>query len=282
MLGFAIVLFIIVLNLIAHEMAHAVAMSHYGIEIDKAGIGIPIPGLTFKWKPKFLRFPLTISPLVLFAYVKTTEAGNEKLKKLPYKDRAVIYSSGALTNMVIALLLLPAFLIFVMRLDFTFNSVILFTIIASVVSAIFFIAGLFNRRIRYFICSCAAPVIGVAMFGLLLYLILPPFVQNFHYAITHAGASEGGSTSVAGPAQILKIATNLKHTTSAFILGFLVSSGLALTNLLPIYPLDGGQTSLAFLERYDKKLISALKAIQIILFLVLMFLVIGSEILAFK
>ena len=282
MLGFAIVLFIIVLNLIAHEMAHAVAMSNYGIEIDKAGIGVPIPGLTFKWKPKFLKFPLTISPLILFAYVKATEAGNEKLKKLPYKDRAVIYSSGALTNAFISLLLLPISLIFVIKLDLPFNFVIIFTAISCIILALFFIVGLSSRYVRYLVCSRIAPIVGIVIFILLLYVMVPPFAQNFHYAITHAGASEGGGSSLAGPAQILKIATHLKNSTSAFILGFMISNGMALMNLLPIYPLDGGQTTLAFLERYDKKVTIWLKTIQILLFLMLIFLVIGSEILAFK
>ena len=70
-MGILIALLVLTLVLALHEGGHALAMRKYGIPIAKAGLGIPIPYLTlsFKWPRIFGQTVITLSPIILGAYV---------------------------------------------------------------------------------------------------------------------------------------------------------------------------------------------------------------------
>lgn len=95
--GLVLILLVLVL---AHETAHALALRGFGIPIVEAGLGFGKPKLTIKPRGR-LRIALTISPWLAGAYVKHDPARHKDLEALGYHKIAWFCNAGIVINLII-------------------------------------------------------------------------------------------------------------------------------------------------------------------------------------
>ncbi|MEK7630239.1 MAG: site-2 protease family protein [Patescibacteria group bacterium] len=194
-------------TIIFHETAHWLAMRRLDIEIEEVGIGYPVKFLP-SWKFKIGKFPaLVISPLLIGAYVKPTEEGERKLNNLSYKDKASIYGAGVVANLVFAAMITMIIGIFTGHL-----SKIGYLFIALPIVILFF---------RDFFCRYIIPLLG----AIILFLIPAGLFLGWFQLI--------------GPIETFREAGNMDWLQSLTFL-IVISFSLAVMNILPLTPLDGG------------------------------------------
>lgn len=218
----------LLLNLILHEAAHAIAMRKYGVEIKKAGIGFPIkPYLTIRG---FFSFPLTISPFLLGAYVEPTLDGEEKIKSLPYRDRAVIFGVGVIANLLVALVMIGIFFIN----EGNIANPLLYGFLAAGV-----VTGFALVKLARLLCGFVIPVIGLAALVLTVYSV----------AISNP-LSQEETQALVGPIGIVGMILGSTTFEDILEISFVISIGIALVNMLPIFPFDGGRIAEAIMQKF--------------------------------
>lgn len=216
---FGFILFI--LALVVHEAGHAIAMMRRGIEIKEAGIGIPLTGrFKLTLHPRFLPFPVTICPLLIGAYVMPTDRGAADLKKMSYKDQAICYAAGVIMNLAFAGALVAVAVATTNPFDNRRQMIVFLIAIAVTVAA-----WLLRR-----VLSVVVPVLGTAaLVGLVHLLTRSP-------------------DAVGGPIEVVSVSVSSTTWIDALLLGGALSLSLALLNMLPLVPLDGGKVVGAFLQ----------------------------------
>ena len=231
-------LFLVFLGvMIVHELGHAVAMAYYGIPIQAAGVGIPIPGLSLKFhlytpSPEYRHklFPeglvITLSPLLLGAYVQPAAEGEERVKTLPYRAEAEIYGAGVWSNTLSALILF----IFLRLYAFGFNQDRYGFLLCGVVMVL--AVGLWKYKTVF--CAFGVPVLSILLIALLSFLVL----------------QSGASKTFSGPVGIVRLMQESTTALDVLKWGFILSLGIGLTNMLPFLPLDGGHTAMAIVRRH--------------------------------
>lgn len=250
-----------VLCLVIHEGAHAFAMYRKKIPIKEAGIGWPIPGvphveINF---PSFLpETVFTINPLLLGAYVQPALAGEAMLKMLSYKDRALIYGAGVLGNIFFALILW--IIITIIPPGLSLAKLGAYPIVAFTIALIILLWK--GKRI---FCIYFVPVLGVLSAVLIIVSI-----------------AFSPSDAVAGPIGIGQMASELVTDIElAFRFGMVISLGIAIFNVLPLFPLDGGRVIDALLEGFGEKIQNLYRATGLVLFLGFIAFAFGGDILRF-
>jgi len=218
----------LLLNLIVHEAAHAIAMMKYGVGIKKAGIGFPF-GPKIEIRGLF-SFPLTISLIMLGAYVEPSPEGEEKIKAMPYKDKAVIYGVGVIANLLMALLIIGIILIHTTSL----LNPMLYGYLALLAAI-----GFVLVKASGIICRFVLPVIGSAVLLFILYSI---FISN--------PASSTETQAIVGPVGIIAMVVNTLTLKDILLISADISLGIALINAAPLYPLDGGRIAQAIIEKF--------------------------------
>lgn len=214
---------LLVLALAIHEAGHAVAMMHRGVRIKEAGIGIPL----FKWlritvRPSWLGFPVVLSPILLGAYVMPTDEGEAELKAMSYKDKAVCYAAGVVTNMSFGgfLLIIALLIRGVQRGDFS--------LIGLGIGGAMVVVPILLRRL----IAMVTPLLGLAALALTVYLIVD------------------SPEDAGGPIEVFKIAGSSQAMLETLVIGAAISLSLAIFNMVPFVPLDGGRVMVALLERF--------------------------------
>lgn len=203
------------LSMSAHELGHAFAMKRNGIGIKHISLlGFGTILYRFRWKKYFGKVPLSIKAIPLGASV---EPQNSKaLEGLPYRIGTQVFGAGVLAQ----LLFCSVFYIIGSAMQGTLlvgnNPYIIGTLL---------VLGLFPK----YTCHLVMPM-GMLFLSLLLYLILrSPSVAKV--------LNESGS--------VVMVAQEIhKHTTSLgelLVYASFVSISIAVTNMLPLYPLDGGR-----------------------------------------
>ena len=209
---------------VVHEAGHAVAMRSRGVEIKEAGLGLPITGrfrLTFR--TRFLPFPLVLTPALIGAYVQTSEKGKEQLEELSYRDQAVCYAAGVVSNIVFGgALLCIISLAYAVSPDKNQGRALVIAVISGGITAV---VAVFRRAF-----SQMVPVFGIAGLGLLVYMLV------------------SSTDSVGGPGAVVAAAASGKDWIEALLLGSAISVSLGYINMLPLMPLDGGQVVSAYLK----------------------------------
>lgn len=203
--AFAVILFVGLLAV--HEAAHAVAMRGHGVKVEEAGIGLPF-GPRLVLKPTRRRpFALSLSPLVVMAYVRADEEGLERIGSLRYRDRAWINGAGIVANLVTGAAL--AALLFASAHHWWR---------AAVAAAIAVAVMVWRRGFTAFVVpTLALPTVVVT--GLLIV------------------DSVGRPAGVVGTAVVLHVDSGL----AALAATAAVSLGLALVNTMPFFPFDGAR-----------------------------------------
>lgn len=212
-----IFLFLVFLTLLAHELGHAFAMRSRGLLIRRIGIGIPIPGIpTYTLKKVFPGAVISISPLLVVAFVKPRKEAEIILDILPHRYSALINGAGILANIFFALLIFSIWAMSAIKADTNLGTIFLFYFVVVLISA-----GLWIWR-DYF-CRYLLPIFGpILMIAVCLILLT-------------------GRGEIIGPIGITQEATKLKGIWEYIAYAGDVSLGFAMINCLPIFPMDGGR-----------------------------------------
>lgn len=193
-----------------HELGHARTMAAQGVYVEEAGLGFALPPQLTLYKRAMANgetFRFKASPWLVGAYVRPTEKDWEKINKAPYHDFAWMLGVGVVLNLVAGGALLAAA-----------NVLTGHFFRASIMAAV---AGLIWVLRRQF-ASYAIPALAVPVMIFMVWSII------------------GGFGEATGPVGVAKV---LLTSTPADALGFagVLSIGMGLFNILPIYPLDGGR-----------------------------------------
>lgn len=221
------------LCIVAHELGHAFAMRKNNLSLESISFGIKLPKIpslaVWKSKKYFPGAKIEINHIPLFAYVMPKLQALEKMEKLPYNQAAMVYGAGILNNIFFFLIMTMASAltedINQGALDWGFQ-LIIFCLIA--------LLWIFRR----FFCKYLIPFFGMIMLVLIVYLIY-----------------KDPSGSVGGPITIGKIiAEKSINLSSLFQITAIISLSVAIFNMLPISPLDGGKIISARLRTISSKL----------------------------
>lgn len=223
------------LVLAIHEGAHAYYMWRAGVPIERAGLGMPVkPMLT--WQPKFLPFPITFSWLLIGAYVEPTETGNEQIINLPHKERSLIYGGGVIWNLTTGAFAGLLWMGLALIEEGGVPSGRGWTII-GVCSAILLLTLLFKR----FIAAYTFPVLGTLVLLYLIFVFLPGLFSAAPAAAPGGGIPGGGGGELVGPVGIVQLGSAFTALLERVYFFAILSLNLALLNMLPMMPLDGGR-----------------------------------------
>lgn len=222
---FAIFIALLVVALVAHELNHGLKMRRYGIQIAEVGLGFLIPGLRrFSISIRTSSFVFKINPILLGAYVEPVD--KKAIKALPYSQQAHIAGAGPIANLMMASVLF--FVLYILAwalMGFSWELVV-----RLFIAILFFIIFWKCSRV---LSVYVFPVLGLAVAGFLIWSLI----------------TFGVGESLIGPIGIVQLGKSAVNISEILVLGFAISLGLGLINLLPIIPLDGGRILLALIER---------------------------------
>ncbi len=251
MFTLSIVLF--ALSISVHELGHAFAMRHYGVKLRSIcllGFGQTIFKFTLPhW---FGNTPVLIKLFPIGAFVEPSEEGSEKIEGLKYSEYVHIYGAGIIANCLYsgALLLISALISGFVEKEL-------------VIAMILIIIGLFPRYSSHLII----PV------GLFI-----AFVISF-IAIDSPAKIVNDSGSFISIVEMMQGRSNNLVEVTKF--GAILSFSVAIFNVLPLIPLDGGRIFLRLLKNIFYNYKSIVEKIYVpstlALFLVLILLSIGND-----
>jgi membrane-associated protease RseP (regulator of RpoE activity) len=230
---YAFALFLVFLAVLVHEMGHAIAMIKTGVGVKELGMGMPLgPCLSYTFVSKQNpdeTFKLSLYPLLLGAFVRPRH--EERIKELCYRDKAFIYGAGIIANIFFTLVC-----IFVLKVFFPVTHTASLT---ATVPAWMFAAAIvplfWHAR---WIAAYIFPPLSVV----LMYVVVISFLKLSGAAFVE---NSGGMVLIGQLAG--SFSGDIRQAIS---FGALISLALAATNVLPIYPLDGGLTASALIERF--------------------------------
>ncbi|MFA6131336.1 MAG: site-2 protease family protein [Patescibacteria group bacterium] len=281
---------------IIHELGHAYAMARHGVAIKAMGIGIPIPGMTWRRVVKVnakigtaknvpsrltydggkheLHLPrplarivealglwistncpdgleITLSPLLIGAYVKPSEEGARACEELPYEAQAEIYGSGVWTNILLFLVMAAGLIFF--KSGLTLEDGMIRSVACIGLAVLLY-------RWKGLFCNYGVPAIGVWVAWSVGSLLFSP-----------------ADSGVMGPVGIMKTFAQATSVLDVLRLGASISLGVGILNMLPLMPLDGGRTMHAILRGVlpEKtanacEIVSSCAGVALILFLLFM------------
>lgn len=211
---------IFLLSFSAHELGHAFAMRRNGVaikEMSLLGFGPKI--LSFKWKRFFGDTPLFIKLIPLGAYVEPVDS--DQLKYLSYRTSAEIFGAGVLAQFLFCGIFLMVGAVF--KGNWSHPAMIGITVSLACL-------GIFQKQT----CLLVLPI------GILFALCLEYFI----FGHSSAGTNDGGSV-VYVVQEIHSHATSLGQV---IVISSVISMSVALTNTLPLFPLDGGRIFLSLFK----------------------------------
>ncbi|HUZ92558.1 MAG TPA: site-2 protease family protein [Candidatus Paceibacterota bacterium] len=248
----AITVALVLISVVLHELGHAFAMRSKGIDIEAIGLGLGPAIATFgPFRCRFgsaTTFSLRLLPIG--AYVKPSGEGQREFKNLSYSDKAHILGAGVLANCGFAFLL-------VMLLDFTHPRLFsnAFMLKLALVSGVGTILLRFGRKFIVPLAGCA--LLGETVFAMI---------------------TAGPKGAVMGPVALGSfVAQNALGLPQAVLIAAVISLALCLTNMLPIWPFDGGLTVRALIVKVMPRLTPAYDLLAVPGFMALIACVVLSE-----
>jgi len=229
---------LILLSIVAHEFGHAIAMRRYNIPIKEMGLGFPV------WKLPYLSFrlsngtPFKIHLFILGGYVKPEDDAEEKMETLGFKQEVSIHAAGIYMNILFyycIVFMLKIIDICQGKIDMRAFGFFAWIAIMLTAGIILYFSGRKkavlpkNTFREYFLLS-----IGLIAFAFLIYGMYKMPIRD----------------AVGGPVSIIKeIKQYALSIRQSFIFAGFISLNLAFINLLPCYPLDGGNILISFLKK---------------------------------
>lgn len=195
-------------HLVVHEAAHALALRRMGGRIEEAGLGLPLRPRKV-WPATGRRpFRLSLSPWVIAAYVQPDPEAEVLIRNARYRDQVWFAGAGVVANLISGMLCLAV----VAVVDGQWTAAVL---VAAAALAVWFL--------RVVLCMLL-PVLGIAA----AFVVGVALVRGFE---DRAG---GGPIALA---QALVV----DDGRTALLLGAGLGLALALFNMVPLYPFDGGR-----------------------------------------
>lgn len=254
---------IILFAVLAHEIGHLIAMRKCGVWVNELGIGLPLGpriGWTFtsqKYTGKTFR--ISCYPLVLLgAFVRPED--EKSMTQLSYHDQAFISGAGIIANLVCIVLGFALLGILIPEHParaINFPLIGKLTITHALLWGGLFSAGFllwFARPITQYLFPVCAVAILVWIINILLHMPFGVFVER-----------SGGIVAIA------QLGKNFSGSAVALTYySILISYLLALTNLLPIYPLDGGRIVKLLGEKFFPRIWIVCEKAGVVFFVFLM------------
>jgi membrane-associated protease RseP (regulator of RpoE activity) len=219
----------LIVNLVVHEAAHAVAMRHRGIRVVEAGFGFG-PTLA-TWTPRRLGYPLKFKLLPLGAYVMPAGGEDKRIEALSYRDQTTCYGAGVIANLILAFLGYATLMVRRLIVDAPDTSYTVWSLaICLALAAIFW----YGRR---WVGAYLLPLLGLGVTWLFVSAIIASPTTAIGGPISLFSAPQGMAV---GPVTALQ---------SALVALIIVSVSLGMLNALPISVLDGGRIAATILRR---------------------------------
>lgn len=241
----------IALAVIVHELSHGVVARLFGLRVRSVGL-------------------FSVLGFLNGAFVEPDE---EDFRAAPSSVRASIIAAGPVSNIVTALLVILLFYAF-----FHANPAIFGVRVDGIVAGgPMHVAGITNGTVIYGVSGCGVQTNIITSSQLLttLYVLKYEACKPGDEVIFY---TEGGARTVVlgkdGEYPYFGIVPTNNISTSPlsqlFIMTYIINIGLALVNILPIYPLDGGQLIASLISRwkYAKHAVKALTATTMFMLLV--------------
>jgi membrane-associated protease RseP (regulator of RpoE activity) len=262
---------IILFAVLVHEIGHLIAMRKCGVWVNELGIGLPVGpriGWTFNSKKYSGKtFRVSCYPLLLLgAFVRPED--EKSIAQLSYHDQAFIYGAGVIANLVCIVLGFALLAMFALEHPLRMMNFPLIGKMAVTHALIW--GGLFSggfilwfaRPITQYLFPISAVAILVWIITLLLPMSFGVFVEN-----------SGGIVAIA------QLGKNFSGSAIALTsYGILISYLLAVTNLLPIYPLDGGRIVKLLGEKFFPRIWSVCEKAGVAFFVFLIFFALYGDI----
>lgn len=212
-------LLLIFISVTAHEYGHLRAMQMHGIKVEKMAVGVPIPFLTIKIQhPKFLQgVPVYLSPILLLGFVKPVD--NKKLLRLPSHKQLDVDAGGIVMNIIFS--------------SFAY---------AILARSLIYFAGFMALGIGVFLGGKIITRYILPLCSLVLIVLVPYALIISIKALPDAGHS----SSVA----MAKVFSSISTFREALSLSAIVSLLMAVMNLLPLVPFDGGRMVMVYLKKW--------------------------------
>jgi len=244
-------LLFISLSLLAHEFGHADASRRLGRPVVELGFGLPF-GPSFKWKPKgkWAGTVFSIYPLCPFGAFIRNEMD---VKETNYHDGAFVFGAGPLASFIAgwALQILAYGVGFADHTGITWQKVIAnegFYFPLAMIAVTFLCLKLARDSgfIKKLLFSYILPFVSIIATVWLVQLLLA-----------------GTLTSIIG---ITNRAGEVSELSGAMYFAGKVSVAIGLGALLPLYPMDGGQTFLSVIQNRVPKFVETFKRYGIMIF----------------
>lgn len=258
---YAFALSLLFLAVLVHEIGHAIAMIKTGVGVRELGIGLPYgPRLACNFTARNApneTFTLSIYPLLIGAFVRPMH--EKRILELSYKDKAFIYGAGIIANILFMCVCMILLRIWWPEINFRLfpEWIMLWMPIVT-----FGLVCWYARAVSAYIFPIISIAVMYWLVSTLLTLTPTQLVDN------------AGGIILAG-----QIAQSFSNTIpSAIYFGGVISFALGATNILPIYPLDGGLTTSTLVEKFAPRLRDFFNRIGFGLFLVLIFYSVGGDV----
>lgn len=207
------------LSLTFHELGHYEAMRRCGVEVEEVSLlGVPFSFLPSRYyKPRETIWSVHL--FVIGAYVKPEDEG--AIEALRLRDRLYIYANGPIANLVYALILVAC---------------------AATITALQ-TGNLLKAGIALAAFGGTAWLmwLGRRFIAIALPLLAIPILALIGYAIFGTDPMQAVEDGSGGPVAVIAGLTGAQSIAHALLLAALLSLNLAIVNLAPLPPLDGGR-----------------------------------------
>lgn len=207
----------LLIHVVLHERAHAVAMRKAGVRVVEAGLGMNLPPRKVFTDRRGFRW--SISPWLVGAYVKPHADDFDKLRNGPYAQAAWQFNAGVVTNLVLGLGALA--------LAGALGGSLIRAAIMAVLAAA---SWAWRKQVAAYII----PAIGPVLLGWFLWSI---------FRAVNSGAVIG----MTGMGEIAPASLGLADVLRVF---GVIGVALAMLNAVPLMPLDNGQVWDRLLHRW--------------------------------
>lgn len=211
---FAVIMFVVMVVL--HELGHAFALRRSGIPICEAGLGLAYaPRLVLK-PTKRRPFALSLSPWLVAAYVVPDPAYRQQMEAMSYRDKTWHHGAGIVVNLVIA---------------------------TGLATLVFVLEGHWWRAL---IAAAATTALWLARRVFTAYAVPALAVPTAAYLGVMVVDSIGEPAGYVELASILTVGSGIAMLQVSAVLSF----ALAVLNMAPIFPVDGGRICREIVQRW--------------------------------